>query len=94
MHLYIVRLISAVLIAVGATASVSAQSSGLSATERSFVFQGKADAKSLSRQRMQEIEGRAAPLIAVVIMQGGRMIVQRWVSTRVAASIARQGGNL
>lgn len=95
MYLHIVRLISAVVIAVGATASVFAQNSGLSAPERSFVFQGETGAKSLSRQRMQEIEGRAAPLVAVVIIsQSGRMIVQRWVSTRVAASLARQGKNL
>lgn len=76
------------------TLAVYAQGSGLSAAEQSFVFEGGTGTTALSFQRMQEIEGRAAPLIAVVVMQAGRMVVQRWVSTRVAASIARQGGDL
>ena len=75
------------------TGSVTAfaQSSGLSEFEKSFIFESQTRVKYLSKWRMQQIEGRAAPLIAVVIMQSSRMVVQRWVSTSVAKRMAARG---
>lgn len=59
-----------------------------------YAFNGEVQVSILDEAEMEQIEGKGAPLIAVVIVQGGRMIVQRWVSPRVAASIARAGGDL
>lgn len=68
-----------------------AKNSSLSDLEKEFVFNGRTKAEYLSMRQMQQLEGRAAPLIAVVVIQGGRMIVQRWVSTSVAKNMAARG---
>ena len=63
-------------------------------TDLSYAFDGDVSATFLTKSEMELIEGEAAPLIAVVVLSGGRMIVQRWVSTRAAAAIVRSGGNV
>lgn len=63
--------------------------------ELSFAFSEEVNASELNADEMDNIEGQAAPLIAVVALTAaGKMIVKRWVSTRVAGSIVKQGGSV
>ncbi len=59
-----------------------------------YAFNGEVQVSLLDDEEMEQIEGKGAPLIAVIVVQGGRMVIQRWVSSRVAASIVRAGGDV
>ena len=94
-----IKLLFAVLLLAG-LATQLALAESFSQDDLAFAFgasslnNGLGEIALLSDQEMADTEGNLAPLIAIGVLHGGRFIVTRYVSRRIAVSALQRGCNV